>query len=109
MTTDCKAIVTRWFEEIWNQGRHRIIDEVMAATCLTKVEGIDAPLTRDDFKRYHEAFRSAVPDLRAEVLFVVAEGEKVIANWRARGTHLGPGLGIPPSRGRSRLHRHERV
>jgi len=98
MSSDPKALLTRWFDEVWNQQRHHTIDELMAPTCLTKVEGIDQPLTRDAFKEYQRAFLSAVPDLRSEVLFITTEGARSIVGWRARGTHLGAGLGIPPSR-----------
>ena len=97
MTADIRTLVTRWFDEVWSQRRGATIDELMAPGCLTKVEGMDEPLTRDAFKAYHQAFLSAVPDVQAEVLFVVTEETRAIANWRARGTHLGPGLGIPPS------------
>jgi len=98
MSTDPAVFLTRWFEEVWNRRRRDAIDELMAPSCLTKVEGMDQPLTRDAFKEYHRAFLSAVPDLRAEVLFVTTDGTRSIVSWRARGTHLGPGLGIPPSR-----------
>ena len=38
-----------------------------------------------------------MPDLRIEIPFAAAEGDMVIVQWRMRGTHLGPGLGIPAS------------
>jgi steroid delta-isomerase-like uncharacterized protein len=97
MSSDYKAIVTRWYDRVWNQQRQDTIDELMAEGCLTKVEGLDAPLTRSSFKEYQQAFLSAVPDLRVEVLSVITEGQTAIASWRAIGTHVGPGLGIPPS------------
>lgn len=97
MSSNDTAIVTRWFEEVWNEQRTETVDELMAAECLTEVEGIDAPLTREDFKAYQRAFLSAVPNIRAEVVLIISETGKTAVNWRARGTHLGPGLGIPPS------------
>ena len=30
-------------------------------------------------------------------MYTITEGDTVIVHWRAIGTHLGPGLGIPPS------------
>lgn len=97
MSADDTTIVTRWFQEVWNEQRPEAVDELMSAACLTEVEGIDAPLSREDFKAYQRAFLSAVPDLRSEVLFIISEAGRTVVNWRARGTHLGPGLGIPPS------------
>lgn len=98
MTFSARTILFRWFDEVWNQQRTETIDELMAPHCLTTVQGADAPLTRDAFKDYHRAFLSAVPDLRSDVLDVITDGIRSTASWRARGTHLGPGLGIPPSR-----------
>ena len=97
MIADEKSLVTLWFEEVWNRRSSAAIDRMMTPSCLTKVEGLDEPLTRDQFKDYHRAFLNAVPDLRAEIIFVAADAGRVIASWRAKGTHSGPGLGIPPS------------
>jgi steroid delta-isomerase-like uncharacterized protein len=94
---DYKLLVNQWFEHVWNRRSREAIIAYMAPDCLTKVEGLDAPLTRDGFVEYHAAFISAVPDVRAFVTTVVAEGTQVVVTWRARGTHTGPGFGIPPS------------
>lgn len=41
--------------------------------------------------------RRAFPDLRGEVVELVAEGELVTALLNLSGTHLGPFMGQPPS------------
>src|SRR5690606_10596320 len=41
-----------------------------------------------------DAFRGAFPDLHIEVEDMVAEGDKVTARCRVRGTHRGDALGI---------------
>ena len=97
MAADNKLLIAQWFEEVWNQKRTATIDELMSPDCLTKVEGLDEPLSREAFKEYQRAFLSAVPDLIAEVPLLTGEGDTVVASWRARGTHLGAGLGVPPS------------
>lgn len=94
---DYKFFAERWFDEVWNQRSRAAVLQYMAASCLTKVEGLDAPLTREGFLDYQAAFISAVPDVRAQVVSVVAEADNAVVHWRARGTHSGPGLGIPPS------------
>lgn len=35
MNSDPKAIVRRWFEEVWNQGREATIDELFPAHGVT--------------------------------------------------------------------------
>lgn len=48
-------------------------------------------------KRFVEMYRNAFPDLRITVEDLVAEGDKVLTCWTARGTHQGEFMGIPPS------------
>ncbi len=97
MSADLKAVALRWFEEWWNQRSDTVMDEITTPDCLSVVEGLDGGLNREGLIDYRRAWLSAVPDLRVEIPSVVTEGDKVIVQWRARGTHLGPGLGIPPS------------
>jgi len=94
---DYKALVTRWTTEVWNLRREEIIDEMMAPDCVVEVEGSDTSLTVEGFKQYRRAFLNAVPDLCVDILSVTTEGPNSVQQWRARGTHLGPGLGIPAS------------
>ncbi len=94
---DTRALVATWCDNVWNRRRDDVIDELMTPGCLVQVEGMDGELTREAFKAYRLAFLNAVPDLRVEIVAITAEGETGYLNWRARGTHLGPGLGIAPS------------
>lgn len=97
MSADLKAVALRWFDEWWNRRRDDVIEEVTTRDCLAIVEGLDGGLTRDGLRQHRQAWLSAVPDVRVEVLRTVADGTTVVVHWRVRGTHLGPGLGIPPS------------
>lgn len=58
---------------------------------------------RDDFKSWATAF----PDARVDISSIVAQGDKVIAEFIGRGTHTGvfntPGGPIPPSNKRAEL------
>ena len=46
-------------------------------------------------RKLYETFYQAIPDARAEVLDVVAEGDKVVLVDRFGGTHRGEFLGRP--------------
>lgn len=94
---DYKKLVLRWSNEVWNKRNEAFIDEMMAPSCRVQVEGADGELSRDAFKEYRRAFLQAVPDLCVEILSITTEGESSMQHWRATGTHLGHGLGIPPS------------
>jgi steroid delta-isomerase-like uncharacterized protein len=97
LSADQKALVRRWFEEWWNQRSDTVMYEITTPDCLSVVEGLDGGLGRAGLIEYRRAWISAIPDLHVELPSVVTEGDKVIVQWRARGTHKGPGLGIPPS------------
>lgn len=43
------------------------------------------------------AYRFAFPDSRFAVEDRIAEGDKVVSRWTARGTHRGEFLGISPT------------
>jgi DNA-binding CsgD family transcriptional regulator/predicted ester cyclase len=97
MGADLKAVALRWFEEYWNQRRDDVIDEITTSDCVAEVEGVDGGLNREGLREHRRAWLSAVPDLRVEIPYAVMEGNMVMVHWRMRGTHLGIGLGIPPS------------
>jgi predicted ester cyclase len=51
-----------------------------------------------EFKeKQYVPFVSAFPDLRVVVEATLAQGDEVVARWCATGTHLGDGLGFPPT------------
>ena len=95
--TDYKKLVTRWTTEVWNKRREEVIDDLMSPDCVVEVEGMDELLTLSAFKDYRRAFLLAVPDLSVEILSITSEGNTAMQYWRATGTHVGSGLGIPPS------------
>jgi len=87
--------IEKCFDDVWNGRRFEMIDELLSSDCHLEVEGLDTPISRDQFRVYQAAMLRAIPDLRAEILAITTEGEVSILAWRMRGTHLGPGLGIP--------------
>ena len=95
-----KALVRRWFEEVWNKGRAEAIDELFAADGIAHGLSDDAenPLRGPaDFKPFHETFRGAFPDIEVIVEDMIAEGDKVAARCSVRGKHTGDHLGVAAS------------
>ena len=92
-----KAIVRRWFEEVWNQGREDSITRIFAADAVA--HGLpDGPMRGPDaFRPLFHAFRGAFPDIRIDVERTVTEGDLVAAHGRVTGTHQGDTLGIAPT------------
>ena len=93
MSAENKALVRRWFEEVWNQGREASIDEMLASDAV--VHGLGPSLRGpSEFKPFQALYRSAFPDIDIQVDDVLAEGDLVAARWSGVGTHRGDGLGF---------------
>jgi steroid delta-isomerase-like uncharacterized protein len=56
--------------------------------------------TKEGVKEFFKMYIAAFPDMRMDPEDVLASGEKVIVRVRARGTHQGDFMGVPPT-GRS--------
>jgi len=94
MSAENKALVERWFEEVWNKGRSEAVDEMMAPDAVAHGLGPDL-VGPAAFKTFHTAFRTAFPDVRVHMEELIAEGDRVAYRLTASGTHDGDGLGFP--------------
>jgi steroid delta-isomerase-like uncharacterized protein len=95
-----KALLKRWFEEVWNRGRAEAIDEMLAADGIAHGLSDDAakPLKGPaGFKPFHKMFRGAFPDIKVIIEDMIAEGDKVAARCSVRGKHTGDHLGVAAS------------
>ena len=91
-----KAIIRRWFDEVWNEGRSEVIEE------LFDEYGIAHGLSDDpanpikgpqDFRPFYELFRQAFPNMHIVIEDTVAEGDRVAARCSVRGKHEGDFMG----------------
>jgi steroid delta-isomerase-like uncharacterized protein len=96
MSNENKALVVRWFEEVWNEGRAEAIDELLAPNAIVHGLRPDAQ-SADQFKQFYASFRQAFPDISIAVDDMVAEGDIVAARFSARGTHRADTLGFAPT------------
>lgn len=96
MSDDNRLLAKRWFQEMWNQRNAAVIDDILHADARGHMQGFE---TRGhaDFRKVRADLLDAFPDFHLEVEDIVAEGDNVVVRWRARGTHRGSGLGVPPS------------
>jgi steroid delta-isomerase-like uncharacterized protein len=97
MSEENKALVRRWFEEVWNKGRAEAIDEMFAedgvAHGLSDASG--QPMRGPaGFRPFHSSFRGAFPDIEVVVEDVITEGDKLAARCTVRAKHQGDTLGF---------------
>ena len=92
-----KALIRRWFEEVWNKGRADAIAEMLSEDAVVNGLSDDAakPLRGPvDFLPFHSKFREAFPEMKVVVEDVIAEGDKVAARCSVQGKHEGDSLGF---------------
>jgi len=92
-----KALIRRWFEEVWNKGRADAIAEMMAEDAVAHgLSDDDAKPLRgpQGFLPFHAQFREAFPNIEVVVEDTIAEGDKVVARCSVRGKHVGDSLGF---------------
>jgi predicted ester cyclase len=92
-----KALVHRYWEEVWAKGNVAAVDEFMAPNYVEHRILPGIPPGSEGLKQALTIYRSAFPDLEATLDDILAEGEMVALRWNIRGTHLGKWLGIPPT------------
>jgi steroid delta-isomerase-like uncharacterized protein len=88
-----KAHIRRVIEEVYNNGRLDVVDEVAAIDLV--IHGSNDIHGREAAKQYVAAFRTGFPDLQFTIEDQIAEGEVVVTRWTVRGTHTGQFQGIP--------------
>lgn len=96
MSEENKALVRRWFDEVWNKGNADAIDD------LFDENGIAHGLSDDpsnpirgprDYRPFYAVFREAFPNMTIVVEDMVAEGDKVAARCSVHGKHEGDFMG----------------
>jgi steroid delta-isomerase-like uncharacterized protein len=93
--------LSRRFTELFSTGDEALADEILSPDVVFhgtagtgELRGIEA------MKSFIAEYRRAFPDARSTVEDQVAEDDKVVTRWRARGTHQGP-LGPLAATGRN--------
>jgi steroid delta-isomerase-like uncharacterized protein len=97
-----KAIVSRFYEELWNTRNMSVADETFAADCVTHqlqsgVVSAGELRNPEAVKRHVAEWLVGFPDLRFTVEQILAEGDQVVSRSVMHGTHAGTWLGISPT------------
>jgi predicted ester cyclase len=92
--TDAETLLHRIFEEVVNQGRVEVADELFTEDYVDHGPMGDVH-GRQAFKDVVAMWRSAVPDVHCEIEHVIQDGALVAWLVHTTGTHTGDGLGFP--------------
>jgi steroid delta-isomerase-like uncharacterized protein len=72
-----------------------IADELFAANYLNRSAPAGQTPGPDGVRQRAMSLRAAFPDLHNTIEDIIAEGDKVVVRFSARGTHLGTFLDVP--------------
>ena len=93
-----EALVRRFQEEAFGQGRLEVLEEVLAADFVAHAPGLDTWLPAAHTPRMNQAvmaetireFRTDFPDVRITIEELVAEGDRVAIRMVESGTQADP-------------------
>ena len=87
------AVVRRYFDQVFNQGRHDLADEFLSEEVELHGTGLAPGL--EAVKGWLTMFAGAFPDQHTEIEDVIAGADRVVARTTLIATHQGELQGIP--------------
>ena len=96
MPADNKALVRRLYEEVWNNRKLEVVNELISPSHALQGPNIfGSSIGPEAYKRQVLGFLEGYPDLHWTVEDTIAEKDKVVACWTLSGTHKGSYMGVP--------------
>jgi len=97
VTEKNKAMVRRFWEEVFNGRKLSLIDEIFTADWVYHGVGGLKVYGPEGLKQFLTEYYNAFPDMQVKVENLIAEGDKVVSHVTSRGTHKGELMGIAPT------------
>ena len=95
-TDDNSAIVRRFVDEIFVQGRREAVDELLSEDFVGHTWG-PSGAGPEGLRGAIERLAGALADVRFEIEDTIAEGDRVAVRLTASARQVGPFMGLPPS------------
>jgi len=92
-----RAQVHRLIDELWNQGRLEVADEVFAPDFKNLNPGPDEAPGTEGLKNHVRMDREAFADYHVKIDELVAEGDMVAVRQSWSGRHVGERRGFAPT------------
>jgi predicted ester cyclase len=97
MSTQYKTAVLKLVEKGFNRKEMSAFNAYFSPTLIDHALPPGLPAGLEGRKIFVSTFLSAFPDIHVHVEDTVADGNKLVTRWSARGTHNGDLMGIPPT------------
>ena len=93
-----KDLVRRAVKEIWNDGNYNGLEDFITRDFTIHSADPDEQIRGlEGVKQFYTELRQAFPDIHFTIDSQIAEADKVVTQWTARGTHKGVFRGIQPT------------
>ena len=97
-----KAVVRRFYDELWNGRQLDVADEIFAEGCRSHQlrsgeESSALARAPEEIKQHVREWLAGFPDLRFEVDELIAEGDLVASRCSMSGSHQGSWMGLEPN------------
>lgn len=92
-----KAIVRRFYHQMWNRGDKRHIEKIFHPRFRFRGSLGPVLVGHDQFAGYVDSVIGALPDFVCEILQMTEEDNMVVAKMRFSGHHRGPLMNHPPT------------
>ena len=96
-TADNKAIVRRFIEEIFVEGRKATVDELLADDFVAHTWPSTTGDPKADLKAAIDRAAQGLSEPEFRIDDLIAEGDQVAARLTTAATQTGPFMGLPPS------------
>lgn len=101
MPEENEALTRRWTEEVFNQRRLDVAEEIYAPDhVLHDPATRDLPRGPEGMKQFARIYHEAFPDARLTIEDIFSVGDRVAFRWTGHGTNHGELMGMAPT-GRS--------
>jgi steroid delta-isomerase-like uncharacterized protein len=96
-TNQNQAVVRRFFDEMCNQRKLNIADELFSSNHVYNDPQAPTGPGPDGVKQVISAYQTGFPDAHWHVLDTIVQDNIVVTRWKGTGTHKNELNGIPPT------------
>jgi predicted ester cyclase len=97
MSTEANKALVRRYRAVHNTNKLDALDGIVAKDIISHNSLPGLPPGLEGGKMAHFAFLEAFPDIQTTTDDLIAEGDKVVERYTARGTNTGSFMGAPPT------------
>ncbi|WP_394846261.1 ester cyclase [Pendulispora brunnea] len=93
-----RDIGRRYFEEVWNQGKVDVLDELLTRDYVNHTPSVpNPPPGPEGLKPIVQAIRRGFPDLHYRIEDMVVTEDRIVLRTIVSGTNTGELFGAPPT------------